>query len=203
MKPQPRPIVFLDVDGVLNRRSTLRGSEGVRDCSLRPINNPDVEFTGVVEIAMVAALRRAIEAAGAQIVVSSSWRDAFSTAGDFAAAIGIAPPLASAPDLFHKDWKTGWKFSSQRYHEIDWWLQDHKKTTRYAILDDHACIPPDWKLHEHFVRTDAEVGLTNANINRALDILGRFDLTLVCESTPVDWFYKHGSSTTDAAKDAR
>lgn len=181
------PIVFLDVDGVLNCRSTKPGTLGVRECSLRPINNPQVEFSGVVEEEKVSALVRALQACGAKIVVSSSWREAFKAASAFASAIGI-PPLASAPDIFHKDWKTGWKFSSQRYHEIDWWLQDHKQTRQYAILDDHDCIPPDWTLHKHFVRTDADVGLTNADINRVLEIIGRYDLALLCETTPRDWF---------------
>lgn len=184
---EARPIIFLDVDGVLNTRSTKCGAEGVRDCTLQPVNNPNVQLTGVVEIAKVAALRRAVETAGARIVVSSSWREAFHTAADFASAIGIAPPLASAPDLFHKDWKTGWKFSSQRFHEIDGWLGDHKRRL-YAILDDHECIPQDLALYKNFVKTDADVGLTNADINRVLALLGRADLTFICETTSTDWF---------------
>ena len=200
-KRQTRPIVFLDVDGVLNRRSTKRGADGVRDCTLRPINNPQVEFTGVVETAKVAALRRALEATGAQIVVSSSWRDAFSSAAEFAGAIGIVPPLADAPDLFHKHWKTDWKFSSQRFHEINWWLQDHKQTRFYAILDDHECIPRDWELHKSFVKTDADAGLTNAEINRVVTLLGRADLAFVCETTPTDWFAEHDPSTVQSGED--
>lgn len=185
MKPQARPIVFLDVDGVLNRRSTRPGA-GVRECVLqRPYSL--TKHQGVVETAMVDALQRAVQSCGAQIVVSSSWREGLESGAAFAAAIGL-PPLAGAPDLIHKDWRTGGKPSSNRYHEIGWWLDDHKKVTRYAILDDHEFIPPDWPLLDHFVKTDPERGITNENINRMLELLGRSDLAFVCETTPTDWF---------------
>lgn len=170
------PIIFLDVDGVLNSYATRPGDEGVRECELRPVNNPEVVFSGVVETAKVDALRRLVEKANARIVVSSSWRNAFHDAASFAGAIGIAPPLADAPDLFHKDWKTGWKFSSHRYHEIDWWLTDHRHSARYAILDDHNFIPHDWELTKHFVKTDPEHGLTTENLNKVCLLIGRADL---------------------------
>lgn len=41
-------ILFLDVDGVLNTRATKPGADGVRDIELRPVNNPQVRFTGVL-----------------------------------------------------------------------------------------------------------------------------------------------------------
>lgn len=176
------PILFLDVDGVLNRVTTRRGDAGVRDCRLRPVNNPQVEFVGVVETAKVAALARAVAACGAQIVVSSSWRDAFETGGAFAAAIGLVPPLASAPDLVHRDWRTGWKFSSQRRDEIGWWLDDHRKVKRFAILDDHDICAHAPKLEERFVRTDRDTGLVNEDLAAVVTLLGRADLA------SRDWF---------------
>lgn len=173
----PTPILFLDVDGVLNRNSTRANDPGVRVATLNPITNPAVQFTGVVETALVNALGRAVKAAGAKIVVSSSWRNAFRSAGDFATAIGISPPLSNTPDLFHKDWKTGMKFTSQRFHEIDWWLADHPYLPNYAILDDHDFIPDGWTLRDHFVKTDPSIGITDANINSMLMMFGRADLT--------------------------
>lgn len=175
-------ILFLDVDGVLNNRATMPGDDGVRTCELRPVNNPQVRFTGVVETAKVSALARAVEACGAQIVVSSSWRQGFETGAAFAGAIGLVAPLASAPDLVHRDWRTEWKPSSWRMHEIGWWLDDHRKVKRFAILDDHDICAHAPKLEERFVRTDKETGLVNEDLAAVVTLLGRADLA------SRDWF---------------
>lgn len=182
-------ILFLDVDGVLNTRATKPGADGVRDVELRPLNNPQVRFTGVLEMAKVRALARAVEACGAKIVVSSSWRVAFTDGAAFAAAVGLAPPIASAPDLLHRDWRTEKRMSSNRHHEIDWWLRAHPKVKRYAVLDDH----PVWGWgslpdNPNEVRTDPECGLTATDLARVVEVLGRADLARR------DWF----SATADA-----
>lgn len=160
------PVLFLDVDGVLNTHATKSGADGVRDFESR-----QSRVTNVVEIAKVAAVARLVEACNARIVVSSSWRSAFATSADFAAAIGIAPPLADAPDLFHRDWRTEQKLSSARCHEIKWWLDNHEFVRRYAVIDDHMVFPPDWVHAKHEVRTDASVGITNGDFNRAASLL--------------------------------
>ena len=175
------PVLFLDVDGVLNCSSTKLHAPGVRSCVLqRPCSL--TRFTGVVETAKVAALARAVQACGAKIVVSSTWREAFETGAAFAAAIGLVPPLVSAPDLVHRDWRTGWKPSSNRHHEIGWWLDDHRKVKRFAILDDHDICAHAPQLEKRFVRTDAETGLVNADLAAIVTLLGRADLAAR------DWF---------------
>lgn len=175
------PVLFLDVDGVLNRRDTKPGDDGVRECVLRPPHSDwPARFTGVVETAKVAAVAGVVQACGAKIVVSSSWRNYFTNAADFATAVGMSPPLADAPDMFHRDWRTGFKVSSCRCHEINWWLDDNPKVKRYAILDDHTVFPPDWPGAAHEVNTDASVGITNRDLNRVAELLGRPD--------PSDWF---------------
>lgn len=177
------PILFLDVDGVLNTSATKASAEGVRDCVLYPFGNRQAQrFTGVVEIAKVAAVARVVEACGAKIVVSSSWRNAFATCADFAAAIGIVPPLANAPDLFHRDWRTDWKMSSRRHNEVQWWLDEHRKVKRYAVLDDHPVFPRDWEGAEREVNTDASVGVTNRDLDRVAGLLGKG------EFAGRDWF---------------
>lgn len=177
------PILFLDVDGVLNTRATRPGAEGVRECVLqRPYSL--TRFTGVVEIVKVRAIASLVLACGATIVVSSSWRNAFADAASFAAAIGIAPPLADAPDLFHRDWRTESKLSSQRFHEISWWLDDHEFVRRYAVLDDHPVFPRDYHgaRARHEVRTDPALGITNTDLNLVAELLGRPDLARMAGS---------------------
>ena len=162
-------VVFLDVDGVLNCNSTRFGA-GVREIALRTAGGARIA-TGAVEIDKVQMLAEALERCGARIVVSSSWRKGFESAAQFAGAIGIAPPLASARDLFHRDWHTEWKFSSSRDQEIGLWLADHRSVKRFAILDDHDVCARRPELEPHFVRTDSDVGLTEADIARVESIL--------------------------------
>lgn len=38
--------------------------------------------------------------------------------------------------LVHDDWYTPRKMSSERYHEIKWWLDDHPEVTHHAALED-------------------------------------------------------------------
>ena len=194
-----RPIVFLDVDGVLNRHST-KPNAGVRECVLQREYSL-TRHQGVVEEAVVAAFARMLAATNAQIVVSSSWREGVASAVAFADAIGL-PPLASSPDIIHRDWRTGWKPSSYRFHEIGWWLDDHKRCTNYVVIDDHDFIPPDWKRPSpaRFVKTNPERGLTNADLNRVCEILGRSDLAFVCETTPTDWFAAGDANRKPASK---
>lgn len=176
------PVLFLDVDGVLNTRATKPGADGVRDVELRPVNNPQTRYTGVLEMAKVRAVARAVEACGAKVVVSSSWRDAFADGAAFAATLGLAPPIASAPDLLHRDWRTGRKVSSKRCHEIGWWLEEHRRVKRYAVVDDHPVFPPDWEGAKHEVRTDARFGITNRDLDRIVGLLGKG------EFAGRDWF---------------
>lgn len=176
-------ILFLDVDGVLNTRATKPGADGVRDVELRPASNPQVCFTGVLEMEKVQAVARVVAACGAKIVVSSSWRNAFTDGAAFAATVGLAPPLASAPDLMHRDWRTEQRMSSNRHHEIDWWLKAHPKVKRYAVLDDH----PVWgwgSLPENpnEVRTDPKRGVTACDLDRVAGLLGKG------EFAGRDWF---------------
>lgn len=163
-------ILFLDVDGVLNSHATKMGSDGVRDCVLqRPYSS--AMFTGCVEEAKVAALVDMVEACNAKIVVSSSWREAFADAAQFASAIGL-PPLAGAVDLFHRDWRTEQKFSASRAQEISIWLSGHRRSVkRYAILDDHDVCIREPELSPHMVQTDPEVGLTAADLDRVRALL--------------------------------
>lgn len=176
-------ILFLDVDGVLNRNSTKRGAEGVRDCALK--THGGAELTGVVEIAKVRALGAAVQACGAKIVVSSSWRNhAFASGAEFAVTIGL-----SAPDLLHRDWRTGKKPSSWRLHEIGWWLDDHRKVRDYAILDDHDLFVGGVdrpEMEGRLVRTDSDVGLVNEDLAAVVTLLGRADLAAR------DWFAAPG-----------
>jgi len=135
-------VVFLDIDGVLNNPNTRRGSI----LSLDPV--------------CIANLNRITRETGARIVVSSTWRrfdginDILGHRGIIAEIIGITPDL-----------------DRDRGSEIAEWL---RYSTRFfdvsgvVILDDDNDMG---RLSDHLVQTDPVIGLSDADADRAVQIL--------------------------------
>ncbi len=154
-------VVFLDFDGVLKKHSGPWWPEAIRH------------------------LDRIIDATGAQIVVSSTWRIG-RTVNDLRlllSAKGLNHWLFvndKTPDLLDREGDTITNFRNgekvtlyrarPRRHEIGAWLIAHPDVTRYAIIDDDEDAGPD-----HFVLTDSDVGLTRRHADTAIKILNRMD----------------------------
>ena len=101
-------VIFLDIDGVLN-------------CKTTP--NPR-QFPYVVDKKLLARLMRLLDRTGAKVVLSSSWR--IDPVGRFAAKHWGVPFIDVCPD----------KPKSPRRNEMLAWLSRHPKVTRYAVIDD-------------------------------------------------------------------
>ena len=144
-----RRIIFLDIDGVLN---TMR--------FMREANNPFV-----MNPASVALLRRVVEATGALIVISSSWRHGadweerihivFANAGwDNPPIIGRTPE----PDI-----------NCGRGREIATWLESNPAND-FVIVDDEVFdMLPEHR--NHIVRCDGNLGFCDTH---ASDIENRW-----------------------------
>lgn len=149
-EPLPR-IIFLDIDGVLNRTV---GATHIR-------LDPD----------LVARLKTLVERTGAALVLSSFWREfesyvayILSRQGICSRIVGRTPGLASSPLA------QGERRFVSRSDEICAWLEVNAHVTRFVVLDDR----PDaglGVLAERFVRTDPAVGLTDADVERAIAVL--------------------------------
>lgn len=145
----PHPVVFLDFDGVLNTRSWTE-RPGYLERPLDP--------------GLVARLGQLVAAAGAEVVLSSSWRseglDAcrrhLQVAGFPSAERVVAVTSATSP----------W---GGRAHEILDWVELHE-VERFVVLDDEPGLT---EVAEHHIWIDPEVGLTTANVEAALAVLGR------------------------------
>jgi hypothetical protein len=129
-------ILFLDIDGVLNSRTTKPGDDG----------DPFGIHPGLRD-----RLLRVIEATGAKIVISSSWRSTDRGLGLIRAAgieyIGTTPHCCTGirgAEIY--DWMS---------KNIPW--EERKNGTfRYAILDDDSNILLRQK--DHFFQTSIENG---------------------------------------------
>lgn len=166
-------IVFLDIDGVLNSRDWVARRPSVMRTSdhhelLQPgscLAQAEEHFDPVA----LARLNKLIEVSHAKIVISSSWRKLYALPmldrmlrhrglqGQI--IIGCTPNLRHTQEIHH------------RGREIDAWLQllgTRHYPDAFVILDDDSDMEP----HMHrLVQTDPEVGLTEADVERALVML--------------------------------
>ena len=144
-----RPLVFLDVDGVLNRT----GSRAQTDTEL-----PLAQW---LERPLVDALSGLLAASGAQVVLCSSWRNrppseivaSFSVRGCALPLVGVTPSLSGQP----------------RWKEIAAWLAQAPLPPRsFVILDDEWTMGP---LDEHHVRLSSRSGLDAYGVAAAMKVL--------------------------------
>lgn len=158
-------ICFLDIDGVLNSVNFFEEkSQSKRwDEFKEKYENKHIAF-GLANIdpKAVELLNKLTEATGAKIVVSSSWRGDSALQTIFTLA-GIKEPIyGETPRLY----------SRYRGQEIQQWLDKHK-CDKYVILDDDLDFF-DSQL-PYFVHTDWKVGLTEDDVNKAINILNYHD----------------------------
>ena len=147
------PVIFLDVDGVLNRTDDA-GEERI-------------------DGAMLDRVRRLAESCAAVVVISSDWRtqpDAKACLEQRLARVAVtvigATPLARTRAF-------------ARPAEIFQWLATHpdEHNGRYVVLDDRDLTREtrgaELAAARRFVRTDPHAGLTDENLAEAVGILSR------------------------------
>lgn len=178
------PILFLDIDGVLNKHANATHIQ--------------------LDADLVDRLRVVVEQTRCQIVLSTFWRHfedyirymhcredsnldrcaylLFVTVClsrcachslhrhniDAATVIGRTPGVSDASSLANDPADA--THYSNRAAEIRAWLREHPSVKRFVILDDRASAS-DRELAPHFVQTDARHGLTQADAERCRAIL--------------------------------
>lgn len=158
-------IIFLDIDGVLNC-STSKSYCHDDICGV---------ITGI-DSDKVKRLAKIVEVTGAEIVLSSDWKDGWSK-------YYTSPKPSHAKYLDNHLYKKGRltikdktpstsKGSWFRGEEILAYLRSHKDVENYVILDDTFFEDFSIKeISEHLVLTDYKVGLTDADVEKAIRIL--------------------------------
>lgn len=153
------PIIFLDVDGVLNHRGVFKTGS----------------FPNPLCHECVARLRKLVAVTDAQIVMSSTWR----LGGREDSGVRKLK-RAGALDRLHKDWRTvdlpnriqnGVLLPDQRRgREIAEWLGRHPEVEHYVILDDDSDMLPEQM--PRFVQTSFDTGLLDTHVLKAALIIG-------------------------------
>jgi hypothetical protein len=174
-------VVFLDIDGVLNHPGSY-GEGAWRRESSKPEVEPEPEPEKLrvpIEPPCMDRLNRLIRTTGAVVVISSSWRlfARFQDLGPALARHGLAGRVVGETPYLARDAR--WEESQralgrdplariERGDEIARWLSDHPEVTSFVILDDD---PDMGELAHRLVRTDPVVGLSDADVDRAIELL--------------------------------
>jgi hypothetical protein len=161
-------IIFLDIDGVLNSGDNLRALHYLK--IQHNYGEANDEFGQLFDERCVRNLTGIIQATGAKIVMSSTWKmyglenmqamwEKRNLPGKL---IGITPNGTCA------------EFAERHYHpgvdrgyEIQQWIEDHPEIEGYVILDDDSDMLP----YQKFVKCNFNYGLTYSDAQYAIEIL--------------------------------
>lgn len=155
-------VIFLDIDGVLNCRTT----------TTRIAYNGFDGFVGI-DPALVKNLNKLVEATKAEIVLSSTWREVYGLENT---EKEMRLRGYSGPKLIGKT--PALSFMSRGF-EIQAWLDgemrrnvfsDPNYKPTFVILDDND-MGRDHPLNSKLVRTNENVGLTEEKVDEAVGML--------------------------------
>ena len=159
-----RKVIFLDIDGVLSPR--WWNSDKQSD-----------NYGCLFDAKAVANFAKIIEKTGAEIVISSSWKNIglvelqnmWRDRGLPGKLVDITPDYMSDEILLKED-SANVDYLYERGSEIQGWLLLHGDDVgRYVIIDDMDDILPEQQFH--FVQTDPEVGITNDDVKKVVHLL--------------------------------
>jgi hypothetical protein len=150
-------IIFLDVDGVLNTRSTIRRTS---------------DGCPFVDARKVLRLRDIVERTGASIVLSSSWKYGATKGSTFWEQLAYCELQEEFRRLRCPLWidATPCFPQTKRWREINAWLMLHD-VDNFVILDDlwEELLP----FSDHLVTTTQKEGLTKERAELAISILNK------------------------------
>jgi hypothetical protein len=157
------PIIFLDVDGVLNSYDQLKESKRLRGMAPKH----------------VAELARVLRETDAKVVVSSAWRFELNDDGSSRRGTRFRDELLEKGDDGRlvlkriigrtKDlWEKAPDKKSVRGFEIQTWREEHDHDGTFVIVDDDSDMGP---LKPRLVKTDNALGLTRKEGDEMIRLL--------------------------------
>ena len=143
-------LLFLDIDGVLNRFT-------------QPHNHPEVVRVdmGIFNRRLLANINRMLQLTGAKVVISSAWRGsaAYPVSKSLAQGGFIGDVIGETPELAR---------DKCRGDEIAAWLKENMPEgfNDYVILDDCLDFLPEQEAH--IVKTNTYDGLTEEKVDEVI-----------------------------------
>lgn len=147
-------VIFLDFDGVLNSDRYVRNSS---------------RYGLIIDPSRMVLLKQIVDATGAKIVLSTSWREHWGITESDCDEIGMEINQIFEQSKMKVFDKTP-RLKCNREQEILQWLKDTPSVTNFVILDDrfiHHNL-----LNDHFVLTsNLRNGLDENDVKKAIQIL--------------------------------
>lgn len=164
-----KPLIFLDIDGVLNHPGCYeRFEKAMENLSLEEAEryyDNDIHVELLFDETCVKHLNTITTEVDAEIVLSSSWRHRYWNKRDrfhnLVKRIDVKAPIID----FTPSRGTG---GHQRGDEIRTWLRANRKETQMVVLDDDDDM---LAVKKWFVQTDATCGLNEISAKKALEKL--------------------------------
>ena len=162
-------VIFLDFDGVLNSSEfaahLYRNNESAQDEKGLDLFDPQT----------IDCMNRIVDATGAKIVVTSSWRylglaklqELWKERGLHGEIIGMTSLHVVDELILEKglEWLEEEMNNSPRSEEIAHWLKSYNIKANYVILDD---LPMPKDFQPHAVQVNPKVGLTDIEVKQAI-----------------------------------
>ena len=118
---------------------------------------------------LVARVRKIVDATGALIVLSSTWRDEWNVEDESRNGSDFNELRAKFRE-FGMDFydRTGaWQMRGRGWEILDW-LERHEAVESFVILDDWNDMGP---VRDHLILTNPSLGLTDEQVQEAIEIL--------------------------------
>lgn len=155
-------VIFLDIDGVLNSEKFLENNKNQ-----------------AIDRNSVGILKNIIDKTGAVIVMSSGWRlwfddnmlpqDGYSQCLYEILCKFNIKLFGKTPDFSTEEIRTRKTFSHVKAKEIIAWLNEHEFVDKYVVIDD--LYLKNEEINAHLVKINGQVGITEADARRVIDML--------------------------------
>jgi hypothetical protein len=160
-----RPIVFLDIDGVLNSEQWYAQAASSKEERNSQVSTYQSLLERSIDPGCIQRLNRLLQRTGAVVVISSSWRKQhrLSEILSIMEARGFCGEVIGATSSDNS--------ALSRGEEITRWLKENvPRGVAYVVVDDEVetGLPP-----EVVVVTCRDTGLTDEDVERAIRILSR------------------------------
>jgi hypothetical protein len=151
-QPSLHPILFLDVDGVLNTLHTKEKSP---------------HGTLGIETICIQHLQKIVKETRCKLVISSTWRKHPERLQYLRTKLGetLEGEILGTTPILDQETPSGLWVAKTRGDEIQAWLEEHPEVTQFAILDDDTNMG---ELSQHLIATKSTEGLTAKLTEKAI-----------------------------------
>ena len=160
-------VIFLDVDGVINSNFWLEGHQ------------QEISDGTLIDKEKIELVSKIVNKTGAVLVMHSGWRFWFDNTMqpirkeaqnliDLLLDSGLRI-YAMTPDLTTEEIRKTKMFSKVKAAEIFLWLKQNPNIDKWIVLDDIDLHNDELSIRQ--VRTNAEIGLTEKDVDIAIEML--------------------------------